>query len=269
MLEFVSRGSLEPNVERVVRLLRERRDAMLESFEAELPDGAAWSRPQGGYFTWVDLPPGTDAGAAARARRARGGHLRQGQRLLPERPGRSRLGPVRVQLRLSCRRPSGRRPAWRPSWRGVTRRRWRYSCESSIPQTSPITSSSRITQISRTVRGPEDEVDRDLLGVLDDERDRVADHEEEQPDLQVEAGLEARRAVLLAPRPAGSRHRWPAPGPPGSARSARRQVGNSRDGWGVLTGCDPTPRPPRARTRSPGAARAAAASAPRAAPCSA
>src|SRR5581483_302518 len=59
--EFVSRGLLEPNVERVVALLRERRDAMLAALEAELPEGAAWSRPEGGYFTWVDFPEGADA----------------------------------------------------------------------------------------------------------------------------------------------------------------------------------------------------------------
>ena len=63
VFEFVSRGRLEPNVERVVGLLRERRDAMLESFERELPEGSSWSRPQGGYFTWLDFPAGTDAAA--------------------------------------------------------------------------------------------------------------------------------------------------------------------------------------------------------------
>ncbi len=61
--EFVRRGRLEPNVERVIGLLRSRRDAMLEAFEAELPEGSSWSRPQGGYFCWLDFPSGTDAGA--------------------------------------------------------------------------------------------------------------------------------------------------------------------------------------------------------------
>ena len=82
MHEFVSRGRLEPNVERVVGLLRERRDAMLEAFEQELPDGTTWSRPEGGYFTWVDFPDGTDAGALLDAATERGRHVREGQRLL-------------------------------------------------------------------------------------------------------------------------------------------------------------------------------------------
>jgi len=61
--EFVSRGLLDGNVERVVGLLRERRDAILQAFERELPEDASWSRPQGGYFAWLDFPAGTDAAA--------------------------------------------------------------------------------------------------------------------------------------------------------------------------------------------------------------
>jgi 2-aminoadipate transaminase len=37
-------------------LLRARRDAMLESLEQHMPEGATWSRPEGGYFVWLDLP---------------------------------------------------------------------------------------------------------------------------------------------------------------------------------------------------------------------
>jgi DNA-binding transcriptional MocR family regulator len=61
VLEFLRRGLLEPNVARVAGQLRERRDAMLEALERELPEGAHWSRPEGGYFVWLDLPLGTDA----------------------------------------------------------------------------------------------------------------------------------------------------------------------------------------------------------------
>jgi 2-aminoadipate transaminase len=34
---------------------------MLAAFEEELPEGATWSRPEGGYFTWLDFPEGIDA----------------------------------------------------------------------------------------------------------------------------------------------------------------------------------------------------------------
>jgi DNA-binding transcriptional MocR family regulator len=54
--EFVRRGNFEPNLVRVRDLLRRRRDAMLEALEQHMPDGTAWSRPEGGYFIWLDLP---------------------------------------------------------------------------------------------------------------------------------------------------------------------------------------------------------------------
>jgi len=55
VLEFLRRGNLEPNLERVTSLLRVRRDAMLAALEGDLP-AARWSRPEGGYFIWVELP---------------------------------------------------------------------------------------------------------------------------------------------------------------------------------------------------------------------
>jgi 2-aminoadipate transaminase len=54
--EFLRRGNFQPNLERVKGLLRVRRDAMLDALELHLPEGAEWSRPEGGYFVWVDLP---------------------------------------------------------------------------------------------------------------------------------------------------------------------------------------------------------------------
>ena len=57
--EFVRRGNFEPNLERVTGLLRTRRDAMLEALEQHMPAGATWSRPEGGYFIWLDLPDET------------------------------------------------------------------------------------------------------------------------------------------------------------------------------------------------------------------
>lgn len=59
--ELIRRGRFEPNLERVRALLRERRDAMLAALEREFPREARWSRPEGGYFLWLDLPEGTDA----------------------------------------------------------------------------------------------------------------------------------------------------------------------------------------------------------------
>jgi 2-aminoadipate transaminase len=65
--EFLRRGNFEPNLERVNGLLGARRDAMLEALEQQLPEGAAWSRPEGGYFVWVDLPQDAPTVALAEA----------------------------------------------------------------------------------------------------------------------------------------------------------------------------------------------------------
>jgi DNA-binding transcriptional MocR family regulator len=62
VFEFLRRGNLDTNLERVRSLLRVRRDAMLEALERELP-GARWSRPEGGYFVWLELPEQADASA--------------------------------------------------------------------------------------------------------------------------------------------------------------------------------------------------------------
>jgi DNA-binding transcriptional MocR family regulator len=58
--ELIRRGAFEPNLVRVNSLLKVRRDAMLSALEGEFGDSARWSRPAGGYFVWLDLPPGVD-----------------------------------------------------------------------------------------------------------------------------------------------------------------------------------------------------------------
>jgi 2-aminoadipate transaminase len=58
--EFVSRGLFESNLERVRGLLGKRRDAMLAALDSELPN-VRTTRPEGGYFLWVELD-GVDAG---------------------------------------------------------------------------------------------------------------------------------------------------------------------------------------------------------------
>jgi len=58
--EFISRGSFQPNLERVNGLLKARRDAMLAALEQHL-SGCTWTRPQGGYFVWLEFPQGTIA----------------------------------------------------------------------------------------------------------------------------------------------------------------------------------------------------------------
>ena len=58
--EFARRGNFEPNLVRVNGLLKARRDAMFEALERHMPSDAVWSRPEGGYFIWLDVPSGPD-----------------------------------------------------------------------------------------------------------------------------------------------------------------------------------------------------------------
>lgn len=44
-------------------LYRERRDAMLESLAALMPAGCRWTRPAGGFYVWLQLPPGVNSKA--------------------------------------------------------------------------------------------------------------------------------------------------------------------------------------------------------------
>lgn len=42
---------------------RERRDALLDSMDEYMPAGTTWTRPSGGFYSWVTLPDGFDATA--------------------------------------------------------------------------------------------------------------------------------------------------------------------------------------------------------------
>ncbi len=59
--EFIARGHFGPNLERVCADLRARRDAMLDALAKGFPATSSWSRPEGGYFLWLEL--GSDVSA--------------------------------------------------------------------------------------------------------------------------------------------------------------------------------------------------------------
>jgi len=42
-------------------LYRERRDAMLDTLGAVMPQGCRWTRPGGGFYVWLQLPPGLNS----------------------------------------------------------------------------------------------------------------------------------------------------------------------------------------------------------------
>ncbi|MDP8911357.1 MAG: PLP-dependent aminotransferase family protein [Actinomycetota bacterium] len=70
--EFLRRGALEANLARACELLCARRDAMLAALERELAGEARWSKPEGGYFLWLDFAGDIDAAALLNAAGERG-----------------------------------------------------------------------------------------------------------------------------------------------------------------------------------------------------
>lgn len=55
--EYLSGADWRAQIDRYRGIYRERRDAMLDALAHYLPQ-LSWTRPNGGFFTWVQLPPG-------------------------------------------------------------------------------------------------------------------------------------------------------------------------------------------------------------------
>jgi DNA-binding transcriptional MocR family regulator len=56
LAELVSSGAYDRHLGKLRRELRVRRDALLEALAQHMPDGTTWTRPEGGYQLWVELP---------------------------------------------------------------------------------------------------------------------------------------------------------------------------------------------------------------------
>jgi 2-aminoadipate transaminase len=58
--EVIKDGFIDGHVQFIRQLYRQRRDVMLAALEREFPPGIEWTRPAGGLFLWVTLPPEVD-----------------------------------------------------------------------------------------------------------------------------------------------------------------------------------------------------------------
>ena len=58
---FTRSGELRVHIDSLIGVYRHKRDLLLAALEEYLPDGARWSKPEGGFFVWVTLPPGVDS----------------------------------------------------------------------------------------------------------------------------------------------------------------------------------------------------------------
>jgi GntR family transcriptional regulator/MocR family aminotransferase len=62
LADFVESGAYDRHLGRVRRTLLRRRDALVETLAAEMPEGTRWTTPEGGHQVWVELPGGIDTG---------------------------------------------------------------------------------------------------------------------------------------------------------------------------------------------------------------
>ena len=118
-VDFHTDGLLQQTVVRLIRdcdfdleahvaanrwVYQERRDAMLDALETTLT-GATWTRPDGGFFLWIDLPSELSGDAVAVAAQAEGVSVLPGSLFYPNSDGGSNglrlsysnAGPERIR----------------------------------------------------------------------------------------------------------------------------------------------------------------------------
>ena len=64
--ECVRRGWIDEQLAQSRSLYRLKSEQMLAALERHMPAGVRWTRPRGGFFSWVTLPDGGDSGDLAR-----------------------------------------------------------------------------------------------------------------------------------------------------------------------------------------------------------
>lgn len=71
LARFLASGEYDRHLTRVRKVLRSRHAALDGALDAAMPEGTRWTRPEGGYQRWVELPDAIDTrdllGEAARA----------------------------------------------------------------------------------------------------------------------------------------------------------------------------------------------------------
>ena len=64
--EYVRRGWIEEQLVESRSLYRRKSERLLAALERYMPTGVRWTRPRGGFFSWVSLPDGGDSADLAR-----------------------------------------------------------------------------------------------------------------------------------------------------------------------------------------------------------
>jgi DNA-binding transcriptional MocR family regulator len=72
LARYLARGHYERHLRALRRELARRQRLFVTSMERHFPPGTRWTRPEGGYLLWVEMPPGVDAIELHRAALGRG-----------------------------------------------------------------------------------------------------------------------------------------------------------------------------------------------------
>jgi 2-aminoadipate transaminase len=82
--ESVRRGWLDEQVTRSRALYQRKCERMLAALAQSMPEGARWTRPEGGFFSWLTLPDGADSPDLARRAVERGVGIVPGTLFFPD-----------------------------------------------------------------------------------------------------------------------------------------------------------------------------------------
>ena len=97
--EWTRNGTLHAHVAMLRDHYRQKRNRMLGALERHMPEGVAWTRPEGGFFIWVTMPDSVDSPELAAALTERGVHISAGPGFYPS-------GRGRHEFRLSYSYPT-------------------------------------------------------------------------------------------------------------------------------------------------------------------
>jgi 2-aminoadipate transaminase len=85
--EYVRRGWIDEQLAESRSLYRRKCERTLAALERCMPDGVRWTRPRGGFFSWLTLPDGEDAADLARRAVERGVAVVPGSLFFPDGSG--------------------------------------------------------------------------------------------------------------------------------------------------------------------------------------
>lgn len=89
--EYGRQGFLEEQNARARTLYGRRCGLLLEALQREMPEGVGWTRPRGGFFSWLTLPQGVDALELSDRAMAEGVAFVPGVPFFPDGRGRNNL----------------------------------------------------------------------------------------------------------------------------------------------------------------------------------